>query len=498
MRNENKHNRPKPRTVKGFKDSLWIESLSRRNMLESIRGVFENYGFMPLETPALEYVDVLGKFLPDSNEIEEGIFAFESEEEWVALRYDLTAPLSRVVAQYQELPLPFRRYQVGRVWRREKPGPGRFREFTQFDIDTVGSSLMLADCEVCAALADALLALGIKRNDFEIKINNRKIVNGVLELAGINLNDSDGNPSALSVNVLRSIDKLDRLGIRGVSELLTTGRKDKSGAFTKGAGLDSEKADIILEFLQSPRKSRSEVLSSLSNLMKNSSVGMEGVEEMTEMDSLFSAMGYDDTSIIFDPTVVRGMSYYTGPVFEANLTFEIKDEKGRKKEFGSIAGGGRYDDLIGRFKGQKVPATGISIGVDRLLAALSLMNPNSPKNLQVPVVVTVMDKERIEEYLKITSELRGAGISAEMFLGGGGFQKQMKYADKREALIAIIAGSDEFDKNTVTIKDLMLGRELSKDLSNRKDWLSKQPSQVTVPRSDLIKAVKEIISRYKE
>ena len=493
-----KRNRPKPRIVKGFKDSLWVESLSRRSMLDSIRSIFENYGFLPLETPAVEYVDVLGKFLPDSTEVEEGIFAFESEEEWVALRYDLTAPLSRVVAQYQDLPLPFRRYQVGQVWRREKPGPGRFREFTQFDIDTVGSSSMLADCEVCAALVDALLALGIKQDDFEIRISNRKILNGVLEIAGIDLTDSEDNLSELSLNVLRSIDKLDRLGIHGVTELLTTGRKDKSGAFTKGAGLDAKKADIILEFIQSPQKLRSEVLIYLFNLMKNSSIGMEGVDELKEMDSLFIAMGYDDSTIIFDPTVVRGMSYYTGPVFEANLTFEIKDEKGRKKEFGSIAGGGRYDDLIGRFKGQKVPATGISIGVDRLLAALTFINPDSQQNLQSPVVVTVMDKDRIEEYLKITSELRGAGISTEIFLGGGGFQKQMRYADKREALIAVIAGSEEFDKNSVTIKDLMLGRELSKDLSDRKEWLSEQPSQVTVPRSDLIKAVKEIISRYKE
>lgn len=493
-----KRNRPKPRTVKGFKDSLWAESLSRRTMLERMRSIFEIYGFLPLETPALEYVDVLGKFLPDSVEVEEGIFAFESEEEWVALRYDLTAPLSRVIAQYQDLPLPFRRYQVGQVWRREKPGPGRFREFTQFDIDTVGSSSMLADCEVCAAVVDALLAIGIKQDDFEIRISNRKILNGVLEIAGIDQFDSDGNPSEQAKSVLRSIDKLDRLGIHGVTELLTTGRKDKSGAFTKGAGLDAKKAAVILEFIQSPRKSRREVLKYLSNLMKNSSIGSEGVEEMKEMDSLFTAMGYDDSTIIFDPTVVRGMSYYTGPVFEANLTFEIKDEKGRKKEFGSIAGGGRYDDLIGRFKGQKVPATGISIGVDRLLAALTFINPDYQKNLQYPVVVTVMDKDRIEEYLKITSELRGAGIPAEMFLGGGGFQKQMKYADKREALIAVIAGSEEFDNNSVTLKDLMLGRELSKDLSNRKEWLSEQPSQITVPRADLIKAVKEIISRYKE
>jgi len=491
-----KYNRPKPRTVKGFKDSLWIESLSRRTMLETIRSIFENYGFLPLETPALEYVDVLGKFLPDTGEVEEGIFAFESEEEWVALRYDLTAPLSRVVAQYEELPLPFRTYQIGRVWRREKPGPGRYREFTQFDIDTVGSSSMLADCEVCAALVDALLALGIKQNDFEICVNNRKIVNGVLETAGINLNDPDGNASELSVSVLRTIDKLDRLGINGVTELLTTGRKDSSGAFTKGAGLSTEKADIILEFLQSPRKSRSEVLTSLSVLMKNSSVGTEGVAEMTEMDSLFSTMGYNDTSIVFDPTVVRGMSYYTGPVFEANLTFEIKDEKNRKKDFGSIAGGGRYDDLIGRFKGQKIPATGISIGVDRLLAALTVMRPESPQNLNSPVVVTVMDKDRIDEYLKITSELRAANIPTELFLGNGGINKQMKYADKREALIAIIAGSDEFDNNSVTIKDLMLGRELSKNLTDRKDWLSEQPSQVTVPRSELVKTVKDIISRY--
>ena len=493
-----KNKKTKPRIVKGFRDSLWEESLARRRMIEKIQEVYEKYGFLPIETPALEYVDVLGKFLPDSDTPEGSIFSFESEDEWIALRYDLTAPLSRLIAQNQDLPKPFRRYQVGKVWRMEKPGPGRFREFTQFDIDTIGSSSMLADCEVCAALVDSLLALGIGKNDFELRINNRKIVNSVLEAAGIELLNADGTSSDVAAKVLRSIDKLDRLGINGVFELLTKGRKDASGAFIKGAELPESKANIIISFLESPRGSRSEVLKFLSDFTKKSTEGLSGVEELTEMDSLFKTMGYDEETIVFDPTVVRGMDYYTGPVFEANLTFEFKDEKGQKKDFGSIAGGGRYDDLIERFTGQKVPATGISIGVDRLLSALSFLNKNEKYLGDAPVVVTVMDKDKIGEYIKMTNELRDSNIAAEIFLGSGGFNKQMKYADKRGAAIAVIAGSDEFDKDQVTIKDLMLGKELSENIQEREEWLKEQPSQVTVPRSDLLKTVKEILSRYRK
>ena len=493
-----KNKKTKPRIVKGFRDSLWEESLARRRMIEKIQEVYEKYGFLPIETPALEYVDVLGKFLPDSDTPEGSIFSFESEDEWIALRYDLTAPLSRLIAQNQDLPKPFRRYQVGKVWRMEKPGPGRFREFTQFDIDTIGSSSMLADCEVCAALVDSLLALGIGKKDFELRINNRKIVNSVLEAAGIELLNADGTSSDVATKVLRSIDKLDRLGINGVFELLTKGRKDASGAFIKGAELPESKANIIISFLESPRGSRSEVLNFLSEFTKKSTEGVTGVEELTEMDSLFRTMGYDEETIVFDPTVVRGMDYYTGPVFEANLTFEFKDEKGQNKDFGSIAGGGRYDDLIERFTGQKVPATGISIGVDRLLSALSFLNKNEKNLGDAPVVVTVMDKDKIGEYIKITNELRDANIAAEIFLGSGGFNKQMKYADKRGASIAVIAGSDEFEKDQVTIKDLMLGKELSENIQEREEWLKEQPSQVTVPRSDLLKTVKEILSRYRK
>jgi len=489
--------KPKPRTVKGFKDSLWGESLSRRRMLEQIQAVYELYGFQQIETPALEYVDVLGKFLPDGDTPEESIFAFESEDEWVALRYDLTAPLSRVIAQYQDLPKPFRRYQIGKVWRIEKPGAGRFREFTQFDIDTVGTTSILADCEVCAALVDAFEAIGIEKNDFEVRISNRKIVNGLLESAGIEVRNNDGALSNLAQNVLRSIDKLDRLGINGVAQLLTSGRKDKSGAFIKGAELSDREVDVILQFLEVPQNSRNEVLEALSEFMKESSEGHTGLEELREMDSYLNDMGYDESTILFAPTVVRGMAYYTGPVFEANLTFEIKDEKNRKREFGSVAGGGRYDDLIERFTGQKTPATGISIGVDRLLAALSTIKQNKEVLINAPVVVTVMDNDKISDYIKITSELRSSGISAETYLGSGGFNKQMKYADKRGAAVAVIVGSDEFAKDQVTVKDLMLGKELSEGFQERKEWLAEQPSQVTVSRSDLIETVNQILARYK-
>lgn len=485
--------RPIPRLPKGFRDTFANDVLARRHTIDKIRRVYENYGFAPLETSAIEYVETLGKFLPESSTPAGGIFAFQDEDNsWLALRYDLTAPLSRIFSEYRkEIPMPFRRYQVGIVWRNEKPGPGRFREFYQFDIDTVGTASMAADAEVCCVLADALEALDIARGDYVIRVNNRKALNGVLEVVGISPEDEE-----TSLSVLRAIDKLDRLGISGVRELLGKGRTDESGDFTKGANLRDEQVQRIVDLLSVSENLRSEVCNKFESLVQGSKIGEEGVTELREIDRFLSAVGYAEDRVVFDPTVVRGLAYYTGPVFEAALTFETTDETGQKRQFGSVAGGGRYDYLVERFIGEKVPATGASIGVDRLLAALKHLGKLSGVEASAPVVVTVMDRNYILEYEKMVFQLRNAGIPAEMYLGSGGFKKQLQYADDRGSIVAVIAGSREFEAGEVSLKDMRLGRELSKNITEREAWVKEQPAQITIPVSNLLEEVRGILNRY--
>jgi histidyl-tRNA synthetase len=482
-----------PRNPAGFLDVFAEDVIARNKMIDTITRVYRRFGFAPLETPGIEYLDVLGKYLPESDEPQGGVFAFkDDDDEWLSLRYDLTAPLSRVVAQYaHDLPTPYRRYQVGPVWRREKPGPGRFRQFYQCDFDTVGSSSAAVDAEACAVLAAALFALGISFSDFEVRVNNRKILNGVLESIGVPL---EGD---LQVNVLRAVDKLDRVGISGVRELLGKGRRDESGDFTKGAELDDKQIETVSAFVAGGEgaTTRIEVIDRLAALVDNSEIGRAGVNELREMDTLLECMGPASTVVKFDPTVVRGLGYYTGPVFEAVLTFEIVDEKGNKRSFGSVAGGGRYDNLVTRFTGNEMPASGGSIGVDRLRAALSALRKIDDSASTGPVVVTAMDKTRTLDYQRMVNELRDAGIDAEMYLGSKGFKAQMKYADKRKAPVVIIAGEDEFNRGEISIKDMRLGAEMSKDIEDRDAWRKAQPAQQSVLRADLIKVVSEIVKR---
>jgi histidyl-tRNA synthetase len=488
--------RPTPRIPKGFKDTFAAGIVARLSMVEAIRQVYERYGFEPLETSAVEYVDVLGKFLPESETPEGGIFAFRDDDnQWIALRYDLTAPLSRVVAQYgSDLPVPFRRYQIGPVWRVEKPGPGRFREFIQFDIDTVGTASMAADAEVCAVLAESMEAIGISRGNYVIRVNNRKVLNGVLEATGLPCTDPEAIESQ-RLTILRTIDKLDRIGIDGVRELLCDGRTDTSGDFTTGAGLDALQAELVLQLVNAGGADRALVCARLAELVGNSAVGQDGVRELRQIHELLEVMGFGPDRIIFDPSVVRGLAYYTGPVFEAALTFEVRDEDGQRRPFGSVAGGGRYDDLVQRFTGTFVPATGASIGVDRLLAALQVLGQLEISRRQGPVVVTVMEPQRLTEYQRMVSELRKASIAAELYLGEGSFRAQLRYADKRQAPIVVIAGEDEFASNQVSLKDLRLGSKLSKAISARDEWLKRQPAQELVSRDELVTKTQEMLKR---
>uniref|UniRef100_UPI003B517572 histidine--tRNA ligase n=1 Tax=Roseovarius indicus TaxID=540747 RepID=UPI003B517572 len=491
MAKTKKQPRPKAETPKGFRDYFGAEVSERAEMLQKIAAVYHRYGFDALESSAVETVEALGKFLPDVDRPNEGVFAWQEADEdgkgdWLALRYDLTAPLARVYAQHRnDLPTPYRRFAMGPVWRNEKPGPGRYRQFYQCDADTVGTASMAADAEICAMLADTLEEVGIPRGDYLIRVNNRKVLNGVLESMGL------ADDEERSAAVMRTIDKFDKVGEAGVRELLGKGRLDASGAYIDGVGLKDYQVEPVIDFLTARAPSISETIDRLLNAVGESAIGIEGVKELEQIASLLNAQGYSRDRIVIDPSVVRGLGYYTGPVFEAELTFDILDEKGRKRQFGSVAGGGRYDDLVKRFTGQAVPATGISIGVDRLLAALREKG-RIGGTATGPVVVTVMDRDRMADYQAMVGELRQAGIRAEVYLGNPkNFGNQLKYADKRNSPVAIIEGGDEKEKGIVQIKDLVLGAKIAEN-ATLEEW-KERPSQFEVPRGDMVAKVREIL-----
>jgi histidyl-tRNA synthetase len=531
--------RPRAETPKGFRDYFGADVTDRAAMLATIAGVYRSYGFDALETPAVETVEALGKFLPDVDRPNEGVFAWQDEDkDWLALRYDLTAPLARVYAQHRaDLPTPFRRYAMGPVWRNEKPGPGRFRQFYQCDADTVGTPTVAADAEICMMLCDVFETLGLG-GDFLIRVNNRKVLNGVMEVAGV-LDPADPARHATERGiVLRAIDKLDRLGPDGVRALLGEGRRDESGDFTKGAGLSERQIRIVMQFVDAAREIDRRIalsafrftergideaatmiragisptqsdqsdqtaeygrsrngftLSYLVEIVRGSETGFQGVLELVEISELLAARGYGPDRILIDPSVVRGLGYYTGPVFEAELTFEVTDDKGRRQQFGSVAGGGRYDDLVRRFTGETVPATGVSIGVDRLLAALRARGRGETRAETGPVVVTVMDRDRMADYFAMAAELREANIRAEVYLGNPrNFGNQMKYADRRAAPLAIIQGTDEQARGIVQIKDLVRGAQIAQN-ATLDEWKDR-PAQVECPRADLVARIRAMLA----
>ncbi|HET9616580.1 MAG TPA: histidine--tRNA ligase [Pseudolabrys sp.] len=489
----------KARLPRGLADRGPAEIAATRAMVETIRLQFERYGFEPVETPAIEYTDALGKFLPDLDRPNEGVFSFkDDDEQWLSLRYDLTAPLARYVAERlgtEHIVLPYRSYRFGWVFRNEKPGPGRFRQFMQFDADTVGAPTMAADAEMCMLAADTMEALGIPRGSYVVKVNNRKVLDGIMESIGIGGDENAGK----RLTVLRAIDKLDRLGADGVRQLLGPGRKDESGDFTKGANLDDKACDTVLGFLSNAIDNDGETFDRLEALVSGSNQGLDGVNELRAIAELISAAGYDNGRVRIDTSVVRGLEYYTGPVYEVELTFEIEDEKGRPIRFGSVGGGGRYDGLVSRFSGQPAPATGFSIGVSRLQAALTALGKISSKPEPGPVVVTVFDRDRVADYQRMVSALRGAGIRAELYLGNPkNIGNQLKYADKRHSPCVVIQGGDEKAKGEVVIKDLVVGAEIAGMSKERDEYLKKQAeAQFSVPEGGLVDAVRKILDKHR-
>jgi histidyl-tRNA synthetase len=485
----------KARAPRGFADRTPADLAATERMLAAIRDSYELYGFEGVETPFVEYTDSLGKFLPDQDRPNEGVFSFQDDDEqWLSLRYDLTAPLARYVAEnFDALPKPYRSYRAGWVFRNEKPGPGRFRQFMQFDADTVGAASVAADAEICMMAADTLEKLGLKRGEFIIKINNRKVLDGVLEAIGLGGEDKAGQ----RLTVLRAIDKLDRLGPEGVSQLLGAGRKDESGDFTKGAELSSDAIERVLAFTAAKGADNAGTVENLRKVVGASARGLEGTDELAEIAALVASSGYEER-VTIDPSVVRGLEYYTGPVYEAELTFQVQDEDGRPVRFGSVGGGGRYDGLVGRFRSEPVPATGFSIGVSRLLSALQMIKSPivSGNEKPGPVVVLVMDKDQIAAYQRMVSTLRQAGIRAELYLGSSGMKAQMKYADRRQSPCVIIQGSNERERGEVEIKDLIEGAKAAAAISSNEEWKAARPAQFSVAQDKLVEAVREVLGRH--
>ncbi len=488
-----KPEKTKARVPRGFVDRTSAELHAAEKMTSVIRGVYELYGFEAVETPIFEYTDALGKFLPDQDRPNAGVFSIQDDDEqWMSLRYDLTAPLARYFSEnFETLPKPYRSYRAGWVFRNEKPGPGRFRQFMQFDADTVGSPTVAADAEICMMAADTMEQLGIDRGDYVVRVNNRKILDGVLELIGL-IGDKYTDKR---LTVLRAIDKLDKFGVEGVKLLLGKGRLDESGDFTKGAELSDDAVEKVIAFISAGGENSSVTLDNLSRVVNGSERGTEGVNELQEMLALFNAAGYAER-VKIDPSVVRGLEYYTGPVFEVELLFDVVNEDGQKVVFGSVGGGGRYDGLVSRFRDEPVPATGFSIGVSRLMTALKNLGKLDLSVGIGPVVVLVMDKdsESLQRYQHMVTELRNNGIRAELYVGGSGMKAQMKYADRRHAPCVVIQGSQERAEGKVQIKDLVEGARLSEKIEDNKTWRESRPAQVTVDESQLVNAVREIIA----
>jgi len=544
-----KSDKMKARLPRGFVDRSAEDIRATEKMMATIRGVFELYGFEPVEQPLIEYTDALGKFLPDQDRPNEGVFSFQDDDEqWLSLRYDLTAPTARFVAEnFERLPKPYRSYRSGWVFRNEKPGPGRFRQFMQFDADTIGAPTVAADAEMAMMMADVMEALGIKRGDYVIRVNNRKVLDGVLEAIGLG---GDAN-AGRRLTVLRAIDKLDKFGPEGVKLLLGPGRwdggKEGEGDFTKGAGLDADAISIIEPILlfkrdaeevtiavegAEPNTPRFEAISREALGRKEYPAGAkevldtygvenasalgyiravffraggdfsanlksyQGYHELCDIASMSHASGYGGERVLIDPSVVRGLEYYTGPVFEAELLAEIPNDEGQIVRFGSVGGGGRYDGLVSRFRGEPIPATGFSIGVSRLMTALKNLGKLDTSDILAPVVVLVLDRDTdsLGRYQTMVSALRQAGIRAELYLGGAGMKAQMKYADRRGAPCVVIQGGDERAKGEVQIKDLIEGARLSAEITDNAAWREGRPAQETVAEDRLVETVQKILA----
>ena len=454
-----------PSLPKGFKDRWGKELALKKKLLEIIEANFIKYGFIPLETSPMEITKNIGSFLAndDSNPMSD-VFVFEDEKESLTLRYDMSAPLARFVAQnFRDLAFPYKRYAYGDVFRREKPDNSRFRSFMQFDADIIGNvNEAQADAEICNIIADTFLNCGLKKDQFSVNVSNRKIVQGLISDLKIT-NDQE-------LKVIRSIDKLERIGLKGVDDLLKKERKDSSGAITKGANLSDDQVSQIIEFLK---------VKDLKNLKSNlkNPISLEGIKEIENLFEVLSK-GKFLNQINTNFTIVRGLAYYSGFCVETNLNFKGKNAQEKEIDIGSVASGGRYNSLIKRFKGADYKGTGMSIGVDRLVFALNQLDQIKIKNND-SVLVCILDEKYISQYYEILNQLRENNINSEIYLDPSkNLKKQLIYADKKGCALAIICGQEEFENNKLTIKKLKS---------------SKENDQIEIKKENFINEIKKLI-----
>ncbi len=488
-----KPQRPKARRPRGFEDKSGRALEAERALVAKACTVYEAHGFQPLETPTFEFADVLGKFLPDADRPNEGVFALrDDDEQWLAMRYDLTAPLARFAAEhFDALAKPFRRYQAGPVYRNEKPGPGRFREFIQCDADTVGAAGPAADAEMIALAVKVMRAAGLGEGEFVVRINDRRLLDGLLALAAPG---SDADSARQRLSVMRAIDKLDRLGLEGVAALLGEGRRDESGDYTEGAKLTPGAIDAVLAFVQAGGEDRGAVVAQMEKAVGQTELGRSGLADLRAIDELLSAQDVGSGEAVFDPSIVRGLEYYTGAVFEAEFLAEVHNEKGQPVRIGSVGGGGRYDDLVARFRGQSMPATGFSFGVSRFAAALRLTGRLEDDASAPLTVVLAVEADQMAHYLALAERVRTqTRMPVEVYMGGGNMGKQLKYADKRGARFAVIIGEDERKARQVTVKDLALGSQLAQGIASNEEWREGQAAQTRLARSELSRFLKKAV-----
>ena len=499
------------RKVKGFRDIDPSLNQLKWKIINSAGQVYKSYGFEHWDTPILEYADCLGKYLPDDDTVDKGVYSFKNpevepvlrvdgselrdedahvvmENQHLSMRYDLTSPLARryeegLLEKYQRhmlsqmKPPLFRRYQFGPVYRYEiKLSPGRFREFWQLDFDNVGTNDVAADAEVCMVLSDALEAIGLPRKSYIVKVNNRKILTGYLKELGV-------KDDLTEQNIIRVIDKMDKIGLDKVALELGIGRTDDSGAEVKGLGLDEKLVRSVADFIKgfSIQRKRKEVLTDLRKLDIQNEIAQEGIQEMVKIDSILSALDFDEERVIFDPSLVRGLAYYTGPVYEVESLQSYIDSKGVERRIGSICGGGRYDGLVENLLGIKVPATGASIGVDRLAELLMLTN-QAPKRKDGPVFIAYFDEELMPHYQKVARDLRTAGIETEVYYGMDKkkMKKQMAYADDKNCPFVVLIGANEAEAGIATVKNLKLGKEIADKFTDKKEWMEQVQKEVLI------------------
>lgn len=480
--------------MRGLRDYLPEQMYARQWIIDRIRGVYELYGYVPLGTPAMEYLDILTGSAGEATDRE--LFVVQGpDEERLGLRFDQTVSLARVVAQYADLPRPFRRYQVQPVWRCDNPYEkrGRFREFVQFDIDAVGVESTLADLEMITAMCDTMTALNA--GPYRVRVSSRRVLNLLLRFAGI--------PDSRAAEVFRVLDKLDKLGREKVRLELTTGYKDESGSPIPGLGLSGDQVSRIDAFLEvcgadsrpvatsarGASASREAALARLGELFRSVDGAAAELASFAAFSRQLTALGYGDDRVEFDFSIARGLAYYTGAVFET----ELRD----LPEFGSVCSGGRYDDLVARFLGEKVPAVGTSVGVDRMLVALLELGRAPLRKATAQVLVTTLDDSLTDDYLAMTYELRRAGIRTEMYHGMfKRFGKQVQYGDRYEIPILVVCGSNEKERGVVQLKDMAIGRQLAeqKALANKAEWRAARPGQFDVPRDQLVPAVRKLLA----